>query len=84
MVCLTTTLMLYCLESDFHVHGELQKGARKAFTDLVAAESVVLAPICCTGVAWQCEHRRKSQRRGHLGRAQMSPGVPRSTGTRLH
>ena len=56
--------------------------SRKAFTDLVAAESVLLAPICCTGVAWQCEHRRKSQRRGHLGRAQISPGVPRSTGTR--
>lgn len=46
--------------------------SRKAFTELVAADLVVLAPICCTGVARQPENHRKSQRRGHLGRAQTS------------
>lgn len=78
------------LGDNFHAvsfGGRFARGAaercRKASTDLVADESVQFAPICCTGLAWQCEHYRKCQKRDHLGRAQITSGVPRSTRTRL-
>lgn len=43
--------MLFLFQSGLHVHVELQKGAEKVLLELVAAELVVLAHICCTGVA---------------------------------